>query len=83
MSEDELLISEKELFAEIESTLIEIAKNDPTWKLFRGREVFSATDLLQKLRKDPKLRKFVMTGSVRLAVKMWREGREKQFGEKK
>jgi len=76
-------MSEKELIAEIKKTLSKIANNDPSWKLVLGRETLSATELIQKLDKDKKLRKFVVTHYVGLAVEMEVHAREKRFGEEK
>ena len=39
----------KELLGVIKEKLVEIAKNDPSWKLIRGREVLSAADILWRL----------------------------------
>ncbi|GAJ00179.1 unnamed protein product [marine sediment metagenome] len=76
-------MSEKDLIAEIKKTLTKIANNDPSWKLVLGRETLSASDLVQRLDKDKKLRKFVLTHYVGLAVEMEVHAREKRFGEEK
>ncbi|MBA7521941.1 hypothetical protein ES705_14053 [subsurface metagenome] len=76
-------MSEKELIAEIKKTLTKIAGNDPSWKLVLGRETLSATEVIQRLGNDRKLRKFVVTHYVGLAVEMEKRGREKRFGEEK
>lgn len=76
-------MSEKDLIAEIKKTLTKIANNDPSWKLVLGRETLSASDLVQRLDKDKKLRKFVLTHFVGLAVEMEVHAREKRFGEEK
>ena len=65
-------MKEKEILEAIKDKLAEIAKNDPSWKLIRGREVLSAADILQRLDKDKKLRQFLVAGSAKLAVEMWR-----------
>ncbi|GAI71062.1 unnamed protein product, partial [marine sediment metagenome] len=57
--------------------------NDPSWKLVLGRETFSATEVIQRLGNDRKLRKFVVTHYVGLAVEMEKRGREKRFGKEK
>jgi len=75
--------SDKELIAEIKKTLAKIANNDPTWKLVLGRETLSASDVIQRLGNDRKLRKFVVTHYVGLAVEMEVRARKKRFGEEK
>jgi len=75
-------MSEKELIAEIKKTLTRIANGDTAWRLILGRESLSATDVIQRLDKDKKLRKFIVTHYVGLAVEMEQRGREKLFGEK-
>jgi len=75
--------SDKDLIAEIKKTLTKIANNDSTWRLVLGRETFSATEVIQRLDNDRKLRKFVVTHYVGLAVEMEKRGREKRFGEEK
>jgi len=76
-------MSEKDLIAEIKKTLTKIANNDSTWRLVLGRETLSATEVIQRLGNDHKLRKFVVTHYVGLAVEMEKRGREKRFGEEK
>ncbi|MBA7561945.1 hypothetical protein ES708_03592 [subsurface metagenome] len=76
-------MSEKELIAEIKRTLAKIANNDPTWKLVLGRETLSATDVIQRLDNDRKLRKLVVTHYVGLAVEMEVRARKKKFGGEK
>jgi len=75
--------SDKELITEIKKTLTKIANNDSTWRLVLGRETLSATEVIQRLGNDRKLRKFVVTHYVGLAVEMEKRGREKRFGEEK
>jgi len=75
------LVSDKVLIAEIKKTLSKIANNDSSWTLVLGRETLSATDVIQRLDKDKKLRKIVLTHYVGLAVEMEKRGREKRFGE--
>lgn len=75
--------SEKELIAEIKKTLTKIAGNDASWRLMLGRESLTAAEVVQRLDKDPKLRKFVVTHYVGLAIEMEKHGREKRFGEEK
>jgi len=75
--------SDKELIAEIKKTLTKIANNDPSWKLVLGRETLSASAVIQRLDNDRKLRKFVVTHYVGLAVEIEKRGREKLFGEEK
>lgn len=82
MSEKEL-VSEKDLVTAIKKTLIEISHNNPTWRMFRGRESLSAEEVIGRLDKDKKFRKFVVTHYMELAVHIENRGREKQFGEKK
>lgn len=74
------MASEKELIAEIKKTLSKLANNNPSWALVLGRETLSATDVIQRLDKDKKLRKFVVTHYLGLAVEMEKQGREKRFG---
>lgn len=76
-------MSEKDLIAEIQKTLTKIANNDPSWKLILGRETLSAGEVVQRLEKDKKLRKFVLTHYIGLAVEIEKRGREKLFGEEK
>jgi len=75
------LVSDKVLIAEIKKTLSKIANNNSSWMLVLGRETLSATDIIQRLDKDKKLRKIVLTHYVGLAVEMEKRGREKRFGE--
>jgi len=75
--------SDKDLIAEIKKTLTKIANNDSSWKLVLGKETLSATEVIQRLGNDRKLRKFVVTHYVGLAVEMEKRGREKRFGEEK
>lgn len=73
-------MSEKELIAEIKKTLSKIANDGSSWTLVLGRETLSAADVIQRLDKDRKLRKTVLTHYVGLAVEMERQAREKRFG---
>jgi len=82
MSEKEL-ISEKDLIASIKKTLIERSHNNPTWRLLWGMESLSAEQVIGKLDKDKKFRKFVVTHYMELAVLIENRGREKLFGEEK
>jgi len=75
------LVSDKVLITEIKKTLTKIANNNSSWTLVLGRETLSATDVIQRLDKDKKLRKIVLTHYVGLAVEMEKQGREKRFGE--
>lgn len=74
-------MSEKELIAEIQKTLAKIAGNDPSWRLVLGRESLTAAEVVKRLDKDKKLRKFVLTHYIGLAVEIEKRGREKLFGE--
>ena len=74
------LVSDKVLITEIKKTLSKIANNNSSWTLVLGRETLSATDVIQRLDKDKKLRKIVLTHYVGLAVEMEKRGREKLFG---
>ncbi|GAI71138.1 unnamed protein product [marine sediment metagenome] len=76
-------MSEKELIAEIKKTLTKIANNNPSWKLVLGRETLSATEVIQRLGNDRKLRKFVVKHYVGLAVEMEQKARIQRFGEEK
>ena len=82
MSEKEI-ISEKDLVVAIKKTLIEISHNNPSWRLLRGRESLSAEQVIGKLDKDKKFRKFVVTHYIELAIAIENRGREKLFGEEK
>jgi len=75
--------SDKELIAAIKKTLIEVSHNNSAWRLVRGRESLTATDVIQKLDNDKKFRKFVVTHYMELAVLIENRGREKRFGEEK
>lgn len=75
--------SEKELIAEIKKTLMKIADNDPSWRLILGRETLTAAAVIQRLDRDTKLRKVVLTHYIGIAVEIEKEGREKRFGEEK
>lgn len=77
------MASDKELIAEIKRTLTKIADNDPSWKLVLGRETLSATEVIQRLGNDHKLRKFVVKHYIGLAVEIEVRAREKRFGEEK
>ena len=70
-------MSEGELIAEIQKTLSKIAENDPSWKLVLGTETLSATELIQRLNKDRKLRKVVLTHYIGLAVQIEQKARQK------
>lgn len=69
-------MSEKDLVAAIKKALIEISHNNPTWRLIRGRESLSAEQVIGKLDKDKKFRKFVVTHYVELAIEIENRGRE-------
>jgi hypothetical protein len=73
-------MSEKELINEIKKTLTGIAQNNSSWRLMLGRESLSATDVIQRLDKDKKLRKMVLAQSLGLAIEMFHKGREKIEG---
>ncbi|GAI67328.1 unnamed protein product [marine sediment metagenome] len=77
------MASDKELIAAIKKTLIEVSHNNSAWRLVRGRESLTATDVIQKLDNDKKFRKFVVTHYMELAVLIENRGREKRFGEEK
>ena len=70
-------MSEKELIAEIKKTLTGLAQNNSSWRLMLGRESLSATDVIQRLDKDKKFRKIVLTQSIGLAIEMVHKAREK------
>jgi hypothetical protein len=70
-------MSEKELIAEIKKTLTGLAQNNSSWRLMLGRESLSASEVIQRLDKDPKLRKAVVKHYVGLAVEIEQKAREK------
>ena len=73
-------MSDKDLIAEIKKTLTGIAQNNSSWRLMLGRESLSATDVIQRLDKDKKLRKMVVTHYIGLAVEIEQKAREKFEG---
>ena len=77
------MAKDKELIAAIKKTLIEVSHNNSTWRLVRGRESLTATDVIQKLDNDKKFKKFVVTHYMELAVLIENRGREKRFGGEK
>jgi len=72
--------SEKELIAEIKKTLVRIGGKDPSWRLVLGRESLSATEVTQRLDRDKKLRKLVLTHYMGLAIEIEQKAREKIEG---
>lgn len=70
-------MSEKDLLAKIKETLIAIADHNPGWRLMLGQESLSATAVIQRLDKDKKLKKMVLTQSIALAIEMHEKGRQK------
>jgi uncharacterized phage-like protein YoqJ len=70
-------MSEKELIAEIKKTLAGLVQNNSSWRLMLGRESLSASEVIQRLDKDKKLRKIVVTHYVGLAVEIEQKAREK------
>ena len=69
---------EKDLIAEIKKTLTGIAQKNSSWRLMLGRESLSASEVIQRLDKDKKLRKMVLTHYVGLAVEIEQKAREKR-----
>lgn len=69
---------EKELIAEIKKTLTQIAEKNPEWRLVLGRKTLSATDVIKKLNGDRKLKRFVLTHYIGLAIEMEIHAREKR-----
>ena len=72
-------MSEKDLITEIKKTLAKIAETNANhpWRLILGKEVLSASDVIQRLDKDRELRKMVLTHYVGLAVEIEQKAREK------
>ena len=68
---------EKVILAAAKEALLVIAEKNPNWRFFLGRESLSATQVIKRLDKDPKLKKMVIKQSVVLARMMWEEGRLK------
>ena len=77
------MTSQKDLIAEIKKTLTGIAQNNSSWRLMWGRESLSATDVIQRLDKDKKLRKMVLAQGLGLAIEMFHKAREKIEGSPK
>ena len=75
--------TEEDLIAEIKKTLTAVADHDPSWTLILGRETLSATAVVQRLDRDPKLKKVVLRHYVGLAVEIEQRGRKKLFGEER
>ena len=73
-------MSGKELLAEIKKTLTGLAQNNSSWRLMLGRESLSASEVIQRLDKDPKLRKAVVKHYVGLAIEIEQRGRQKLEG---
>lgn len=73
-------MSEKELIAEIKKTLTGLAQNNSSWRLILGRETLSAPEVIERLDKDKRLRKMVLTHYVGLAVEIEQKAREKREG---
>ena len=74
------MVSDKDLIAEIKTTLTGIAQNDPSWRLMLGRESLSASELIQRLGTDKKLQKLVLQHYVGLAVEIEQKARHKLEG---
>ena len=74
------MVSDKDLIAEIKTTLTRIAQNDPSWRLMLGRESLSASELIQRLGTDKKLQKLVLQHYVGLAVEIEQKARQKLEG---
>ena len=73
-------MSDKDLIAEIKKTLTGIAQNNSSWRLMLGRESLSASEVIQRLDKDKKLRKMVVAHYVGLACEIEQKAREKREG---
>jgi hypothetical protein len=73
-------MSEKELIAEIKKTLTGLAQNNSSWRLMLGRESLSASEVIQRLDKDQKLRKAVVKHYVGLAIEIEQKARQKIEG---
>jgi len=72
--------SDRELIAEIKKTLTRLVGKDPSWKLILGRESLSASEVVQRLDRDKKLRKLVLTHYLGLAIEIEQKAREKVEG---
>jgi hypothetical protein len=68
---------EKELLGEIKKTLLKIAEKDPGWRLMLGRESLSATEVIERLGSDKKLKTTVVKHYVGLAIEIEKEARNK------
>lgn len=69
-----------ELILEVQKTLQKIAETNPSWRLALGTEMLSATDVLQRLDKDKKLRKIVLIHYVGLAIEIEQKARQQIEG---
>lgn len=70
-------MSDKELLTEIKKTLSKVAANNSNWRLVLGRETLSASEVVERLDKDKKLRKIVLTHYIGLAVEIEQRARDK------
>jgi hypothetical protein len=77
MSKKELIASENELFEEYKRGLAILAERDPNWRMLRGRESLSATQMLERLNTDKKFTKLLILNGVGLALEMVKKAREK------
>jgi uncharacterized phage-like protein YoqJ len=71
------MTSEKDLIAEIKKTLTGLVQNNSSWRLMLGRESLSASEVIQRLDKDKKLRTVVLKHYVGLAIEIEQKAREK------
>jgi len=74
------MASEKDLIAEIKKTLTGLAQNNSSWRLMLGMESLSASEVIQRLDNDKKLRKMVVKHYVGLAIEIEQRGRQKLEG---
>ena len=72
-------MDDKDLITEIKKTLAKIAETNANhpWRLILGKEVLSASDVIQRLDKDRKLRKMVLTHYMGLACEIEQKARRK------
>ena len=72
--------NEKVILDAAKEALLVIAKKNPNWRLELGKESLSATQVIDRLKKDKKLKKIVIKQSVTLARIMFEEGSKKLEG---
>ena len=68
---------EKELIDEIKKTLARIAEANPAWRLVLGSKSLSATEAMERIDHDKKLRATIIKHYVGLAIEMEQQARKK------